>query len=124
MARGGRKGRRTATNSPGGGVDGRAETQTRAATLKNHCSIDERRAIEDAPAKDDFQGSLDQACTSAAIVANRLAATVRYLDAYDQIRDGTLGREVARVAALATTAAQATEMLHTVARDYADWMVA
>ncbi len=70
-----------------------------------------------------FLADLDTACTSAAVVANRLAATTRLLEAH--VRAGLpFGPEVARVVRMALMAAEATEMLHQVARDYADWMVA
>ncbi len=98
-----------------------------AATSRSEYTNDSRKS--QAKPQDDDTGSapslpevLDATCTASAIVANRLAATARFLDHHE--RQGLdLGRDVARVARMAVTTAEATEMLHQVARDYADWMV-
>ncbi len=61
-------------------------------------------------------------CTLSAMVSNRLAMATRFLDAHDQVRDGTLGESVALFAAMTTVAAEACEMLHGIAASYDAWI--
>ncbi len=65
---------------------------------------------------------LDAACTASAVVAVRLAATVRFLD-YHPRQGEPFGHEVAQMTRMAMMAAEATVLLDQVARDYVDWVV-
>jgi len=68
-----------------------------------------------------FLADLDLACTASAVVANRLAATARLLESHT--RAGLpFGPEVVRVVRMAMMAAEATELLHSVAKSYAEWV--
>jgi hypothetical protein len=125
-----RKGRSDAGNIQGGGKAKAQSTTQERAKLSSHSRRISGK-VQIAPRttgtaiRNEWLALLDAACTSAAIVANRLALTTRYLDTHDHMTaDGCLGADVARVAAMAVRAAQAAEMLHAVAADYADWLVA
>jgi hypothetical protein len=105
-----------------------AKTQTRRARPNAlHDSTTSGRKLQEHPQDPEtapnFLADLDTACTSAAVVANRLAATTRLLESH--VRAGLrFGPEVARMTRMAMMAAQATELLHQVARDYNDWLAA